>query len=249
MTRRAHRADVWAAPQGRCDGRGTRLHAPKGRRARTGARMIRCAVQRWRVVSKAGCVEGGAMHRGPQTQETVRRAPQQVERRRAEEAAMVSEMIALWCWKHHGGAGSTPGWGPGADSAPVFGPGSNAALCTAAHGSAAEPRLDAGGAIASGDRIDSVPSSTPVRLGRRNIYLCPECERLRTYALARIARCPHMATKTFCSVCPTPCYRPQMREQIRTVMRWAGPRMLRYRPWQALRHAWITLRAKRSGSR
>ena len=36
---------------------------------------------------------------------------------------------------------------------------------------------------------------------------------------------PHMETKTFCSPA-RPCYRPEMREQIRAVMRYAGPRML-----------------------
>ena len=31
--------------------------------------------------------------------------------------------------------------------------------------------------------------------------LCPECEALDAYAQKRIARCPFMRTKTFCSVC------------------------------------------------
>ena len=55
--------------------------------------------------------------------------------------------------------------------------------------------------------------------------LCPECQQLHDYALARIEHCPFMETKTFCSACKVHCYQPEMREKIRTVMRWAGPRM------------------------
>lgn len=60
--------------------------------------------------------------------------------------------------------------------------------------------------------------------------LCPECQELCDYALARIDHCPFMETKTFCSACKVHCYKPAMREQIRTVMRWAGPRMLPVHP-------------------
>ena len=56
--------------------------------------------------------------------------------------------------------------------------------------------------------------------------LCPACQELQDYALARIDKCPFMETKTFCSACKVHCYKPAMREQIRAVMRWAGPRML-----------------------
>ena len=38
--------------------------------------------------------------------------------------------------------------------------------------------------------------------------LCPDCAALRDYADARVDHCPHMATKTFCSVCKTHCYKP-----------------------------------------
>ena len=31
--------------------------------------------------------------------------------------------------------------------------------------------------------------------------LCPDCAVLRDYADARVDHCPHIATKTFCSVC------------------------------------------------
>lgn len=53
--------------------------------------------------------------------------------------------------------------------------------------------------------------------------LCPECAALAEYAGQRSDRCPFMETKTFCSNCSVHCYRPDMREKIRAVMRWAGP--------------------------
>ena len=75
--------------------------------------------------------------------------------------------------------------------------------------------------------------------------LCPECQQLHDYALARIEHCPFMETKTFCSACKVHCYKPEMREQIRTVMRWAGPRMLPVHPILSIRHVVVTLKSKR----
>ena len=92
-------------------------------------------------------------------------------------------------------------------------------------------------------------SGATARVGRREVALCEECAELHDYACARIARCPQMATKTFCSVCPTHCYKPAMRQRVREVMRWSGPRMLRYRPVAALRHAFVTVKAKRAAAR
>ena len=65
--------------------------------------------------------------------------------------------------------------------------------------------------------------------------LCEECEKLRDYAAMRVDKCPFMETKTFCSNCRVHCYKPQMREEIRNVMRFAGPRMLFYHPIMAIK--------------
>lgn len=67
--------------------------------------------------------------------------------------------------------------------------------------------------------------------------LCPECAALLAYAHTRTQHCPHMANKTFCSKCPTQCYQPEMRQQVRAVMRYAGPRMLWHGPLLVLKHA------------
>lgn len=66
--------------------------------------------------------------------------------------------------------------------------------------------------------------------------LCPECATLDAYARARSDHCPFMETKTFCSNCKVHCYRADMRQQIREVMRFSGPRMIFYHPLMAIRH-------------
>lgn len=66
--------------------------------------------------------------------------------------------------------------------------------------------------------------------------LCPECAALEEYARLRSAKCPFMGTKTFCSNCKVHCYKPEMREKIRAVMRFSGPRMLFVHPIMAIRH-------------
>ena len=66
--------------------------------------------------------------------------------------------------------------------------------------------------------------------------LCPECAALRDYACLRSDKCPFMETKTFCSNCKVHCYKPEMREKIRAVMRFSGPRMIFHHPILAIRH-------------
>ncbi len=69
-----------------------------------------------------------------------------------------------------------------------------------------------------------------------NMTLCPECSELLDYALRRLERCKFGDGKSTCRKCPVHCYKPQMRDRIREVMRWAGPRMLFLHPVAALRH-------------
>ena len=66
--------------------------------------------------------------------------------------------------------------------------------------------------------------------------MCPDCQKLSDYAKQRSRKCPFMEEKTFCSNCKVHCYQPQMREQIRQVMRFSGPRMLLYHPLLAMWH-------------
>ena len=78
--------------------------------------------------------------------------------------------------------------------------------------------------------------------------LCPECRELLDYALARLDRCPFGAGKPTCAGCPVHCYKPAMREKARSVMRYAGPRMLLRHPILALRH-WLDGLRKRERKR
>lgn len=66
--------------------------------------------------------------------------------------------------------------------------------------------------------------------------LCPRCQQLHAYAVGRIERCPYGSDKPACVDCPIHCYRADRRQEIRAVMRYAGPRMLWRHPWLALRH-------------
>lgn len=66
--------------------------------------------------------------------------------------------------------------------------------------------------------------------------LCPECRELLDYATRRLEKCPLKSNKPKCSACPVHCYKPAMREKIREVMRYAGPRMLYRHPVLAGRH-------------
>ncbi|MDO5425004.1 MAG: nitrous oxide-stimulated promoter family protein [Eubacteriales bacterium] len=75
--------------------------------------------------------------------------------------------------------------------------------------------------------------------------LCPECMELKNYASQRSEKCPFMETKTFCSNCKVHCYKPEMREKIREVMRFSGPRMIFHHPVTAVRHLIETKAEKR----
>ncbi len=66
--------------------------------------------------------------------------------------------------------------------------------------------------------------------------LCAECTTLLEYAMQRLSRCPHGNRKPACKRCTIHCYLPTHREQIRNVMRHAGPRMLFIDPVAAIRH-------------
>jgi hypothetical protein len=68
--------------------------------------------------------------------------------------------------------------------------------------------------------------------------LCADCQPLAAYASERLAICPFQENKTVCAKCRVHCYKAQMRERIREVMRYAGPRMLRRHPLMALQHLW-----------
>jgi hypothetical protein len=74
--------------------------------------------------------------------------------------------------------------------------------------------------------------------GHHGRSLCGDCQELMAYAACRLQRCPFAAEKPTCAKCPIHCYKPEMRERVKSVMRYAGPRMLFRHPWLAVRH-WL----------
>jgi hypothetical protein len=66
--------------------------------------------------------------------------------------------------------------------------------------------------------------------------LCDECQADCEYAILRLKKCPYGDEKPTCKNCPIHCYTPTMKEKVRQVMRYAGPRMLRRHPLLAVLH-------------
>lgn len=67
-------------------------------------------------------------------------------------------------------------------------------------------------------------------------HLCPQCQELFQYACERMDRCIYGDNKPVCSQCPVHCYKPAMREAVRKVMRYSGPRMMWNSPLLTLRY-------------
>jgi hypothetical protein len=65
---------------------------------------------------------------------------------------------------------------------------------------------------------------------------CATCQEFLDYANVRLAKCPYGDDKPTCAKCPIHCYKPVRREQVRTIMRYAGPRMLLHHPLLAITH-------------
>lgn len=74
--------------------------------------------------------------------------------------------------------------------------------------------------------------------------LCADCQALCDYAMLRSDKCPFMETKTFCSNCKVHCYKADMREKVREVMRFSGPRMIFHHPVMAVLHVIESKREK-----
>ena len=72
--------------------------------------------------------------------------------------------------------------------------------------------------------------------GGTPVALCASCAELFQYASRRLERCVFGDAKPTCANCVVHCYSADMREQVRVVMRWAGPRMLLRHPVLGIRH-------------
>ena len=61
-------------------------------------------------------------------------------------------------------------------------------------------------------------------------------EQLVDYAYKRLERCRWGTKKPNCHQCRVHCYAPDKRQQVREIMKWAGPRMIIYAPIKAMRY-------------
>lgn len=75
--------------------------------------------------------------------------------------------------------------------------------------------------------------------------LCENCNELNQYAFMRLERCPFGEEKPTCGSCSIHCYKPDMKAQIKKVMRFAGPRMLFVSPIDTMRHFYREYKRKR----
>lgn len=65
---------------------------------------------------------------------------------------------------------------------------------------------------------------------------CLECTKLLDYARERLSRCPFQSKKPTCGNCLVHCYKRDMREVVRKIMRYSGPRMIYRHPILAVYH-------------
>ena len=63
-----------------------------------------------------------------------------------------------------------------------------------------------------------------------------EISDLRAYIRRELSSCIHGSSKPFCSYCKIHCCEPTMREKIRDIMKFSGPRFIFYRPGMSIKH-------------
>lgn len=74
--------------------------------------------------------------------------------------------------------------------------------------------------------------------------LCIDCQDLLNYVKERRCKCPWGDEKPFCANCVIHCYKSDMREKIRSVMRYSGPRMIFSHPILSIKHLIETKKQK-----
>jgi len=78
--------------------------------------------------------------------------------------------------------------------------------------------------------------------------ICPECQELLSYANYRLDKCPLKENKPSCAKCPIHCYDKEKREKVKTIMRYAGPRMMTRHPILSLLHLFDGLKKTKEKS-
>ena len=83
------------------------------------------------------------------------------------------------------------------------------------------------------------------RGNHRKGTLCEECRDLLAYSTMKLDKCVFSEAKPTCAKCRIHCYENEMRERMRTVMRYSGPRMAFRHPVLTIMHS-IDSRARPS---
>jgi hypothetical protein len=65
---------------------------------------------------------------------------------------------------------------------------------------------------------------------------CNKCIEIMNYAHTRIDMCKFGDSKDFCSKCTVHCFKVDMREEVKKIMRFSGPRIIFYHPITAIKH-------------
>lgn len=72
------------------------------------------------------------------------------------------------------------------------------------------------------------------------------CRKLKDYATKRVESCPYGEVKPVCKDCVTHCYSPVMRDMVKRVMRYSGPRMILHSPRLTIAHVvhgfWVKMK-------
>jgi hypothetical protein len=71
---------------------------------------------------------------------------------------------------------------------------------------------------------------------RSKRHPCAQCLTVWEYAKQRVEHCPFLPDKPTCVNCPAHCYKPGMRKQIQSIMRYSGPRMIWHHPVLSIQH-------------
>jgi hypothetical protein len=74
-------------------------------------------------------------------------------------------------------------------------------------------------------RLTRLPTHDVQEIAGQVIALCPQCTQLLAHAMTKRSNCP-MSPKPACKHCPSHCYHPAYRAQIRQVMKFSGRHLL-----------------------
>lgn len=61
-------------------------------------------------------------------------------------------------------------------------------------------------------------------------------EEIKSYSLKRLDNCIHIGEDIFCGFCEIQCFGDKYKKEIRSIMRFSGPRMILYHPIMAIRY-------------